>query len=59
MPRVAAILEVQQISDVMGIENENSKSQVKNLMILLGSKCSSVCSTDICRKCYPNGPVVG
>jgi electron transfer flavoprotein alpha subunit len=58
MPRVAAILDTQQISDVMGIENENSECRViKTLFYVLMSP--SIRTTNLCRERYPHRPVVG
>lgn len=60
MPRVSALLDVQQISDITAIENENSGRPAN--MSTSGDSCAncySLCPANIRWQRHPYRPVVG
>ena len=58
MPRVAAILDSQQISDITAIESDDSRFS-QDLVESLADHISSFCTPNLCRQCNSYGQVIG
>ena len=58
MPRVAALLDVQQISDITAIESEDSMSYKRSFSGEALLTADSLRATNICRQRNPDSAVV-